>query len=43
MNRMTFRQSSGDKMSELVPAGGSNIVAQEQSSSVASSSSEVMT
>jgi hypothetical protein len=35
------RQSSRDKMSELVPTGGSNIVAQEQSSSVASSSSEV--
>jgi hypothetical protein len=30
-------------MAELVPAGGSNIVAQEKSSSVESSSSEVMT
>lgn len=34
-------QSSGHKMAELVPTGGSTIVAQEQSSSVASSSSEV--
>jgi len=34
-------QSSEDKMAELVPAGGSNIVAQEKSSSVESSSSEV--
>lgn len=39
---MTYRQNSRDKMAELVPTGGSTVVAQEQSSSVESSSSEVI-
>ncbi|XP_021938237.1 probable GPI-anchored adhesin-like protein PGA55 isoform X2 [Zootermopsis nevadensis] len=36
-----YTQNSRDKMAELVPTGGSTVVAQEQSSSVESSSSEV--